>query len=400
MSLIVGRVIKEQIFLLGETELTDPNGEQLHPVLNGCLKVLRLSDSVAIGFAGSTHRFAALFPSFVNAPFPSAIVELACAAQTDHADFDLIVAEVGNPNLAIVKHGKVNFSPLGFIGNDDAFNEYQRARNTPEELDDPWLIGRSGVSFIKMPEPVMEGNEGEEFPAALSAFERVVRERRIKGVGGVTVPLCTHNGRFTFMSYIRSVSAVLEFSVFNEWVPVPFGSDEQGGCAMEFIGSKSIDEHVCGFFFLQGKFGVIFPESDDGICRAHVVSNVDPAEFTLETKRILGTELVSSFMEDAHLLRAAEKAIRAGRNEDAVSLYELRDWKAVFPLEIGMRERFVDGLATALYNTRNPKGAFCIMEEWLKANDTPRIRKVMADIQRLEAIRLGVNFQVGSFYYR
>ena len=72
----------------------------------------------------------------------------------------------------------------------------------------------------------------------------------------------------------------------------------------------------------------------------------------------------------------------------------------MFPNEPVMRERFIEGFATALYNTRNPQGAFCLMEEWLEANDTPRIRKLMADIQRLEEIRLGVNFQVGSFYYR
>lgn len=103
ISLIIGRVVKEQIFLLGETALTDPNATPLHPVFNGCLKVLRLSDSLAIGFAGSTRRFGTLFPSFLNSPSPSAIIELAHASQAAHADFDLIVAEVGNPKLARVK---------------------------------------------------------------------------------------------------------------------------------------------------------------------------------------------------------------------------------------------------------------------------------------------------------
>ncbi len=385
MSLIVGRVFGGQIYLLSETELTaSVSKRKSHPVFAGWLKLYRLNDTLALAFAGNTEDFARVFPKLAAAHSASEIAAIAARAQRIGSDFDILIAQVGYPKLIKVRNGTVAESESAYIGDHSAFNEFQRRFHGDQRGPDlPTATATFGMTRIPEPVPAHADMYGKMF----DAFASIVNDPKIKGVGGIIVPLCTHHGRFSYMEYTRVFTASLNLEfVSDDWEVIPFGTAQDGGYAVELCQGGPSKPDELGFYVLQGRFGIIFPRRSDGIRCAEIIRNVDPADWGVRAYRELSCSFASCFLTPLASMHAGEQALTEERDHDAVVLFELRDWRGVFIENAMMHDRYIAGYATALFNSQQPLRALTVLNEWLGRNIAPScanlLFRLLAEVSR------------------
>ncbi|HDL02086.1 MAG TPA: hypothetical protein ENH23_07620 [candidate division Zixibacteria bacterium] len=368
MSLIVAKVEGDNIYTLGDTELTYFNDIKSNPFIDGCLKQYIIHDKLAIAFAGIREHFGAICEKIFKCKSGDEIAEIAIHYQKNKYDFELLIAEIGYKIIRTVKNGVVQDSTEGYIGSQLAFEKYQEYYHNYNEKDQSGTeLGRAAIKLLQLPEP---SGDSKTYVKMYHCLKKVIINGNVEGVGGVNIPMCSHKGKFAYMIYGDIVSDVLKPSEFTiEPKPISFGTAEGGAFAVDFEHDEPYggSGREVGFYFLQGGFGVIFPASQSGLRNAKIIKATTPAHWVLETKKVLGNGVASSFLQADHCGTAGEELLQAERYQDASFIYELRI------NEKGLKDRpvydrYLGGYGTALFNCGHEQEAITMLEQEIEQN--------------------------------
>src|SRR5579863_335907 len=260
MTLIVGRVVNGQVYMLGDTALTYYGFENANPTLEGCLKQYIVSDAIAIGFAGNQPHFEEDAGRLLACDTADEIVAIAMESQRAQKDYQLMVGEIGYPNLRIIKDGQVVEAPAGFVGDPAAFEVFQTVFHAREQCADSKEMNKATLQFLRLPEPL----QGDLYSHIFNSLRNVITDPLMKSVGGIVVPLCSDGGRFRYVNYADVTSDRLNPEDFGpEPKVIEFGTDVGGGYAIDFEDDvpRNGNGLNVGVYFLQGGFGVVFPDT-------------------------------------------------------------------------------------------------------------------------------------------
>ncbi len=386
MSLVIARIHNSKVYIFADTALTFNGGIRSNPFVEGCLKVYRLSPNLAVAFAGVREHFAAVASSMLLSDDADRIAREGLQCQANGLKIDLIVATAEPPRLLFVKEGTLAECSAGYIGDADAFEVFQKYYHSTEVSSPEFVVQeRPTISFLRIPEPV----ESDEIYGRLyHAFKRIIWDERISGVGGVVVPLCTDAGRLRYMCYGDVVSDPLRP---EDWGPeakaIQFGTPQNGGYAVNFlddISSGGTGSEV-GYYFLQGGFGVIFPQDSLGVRNARIVRAANPALWALETRRELGHPLITAFLMHEHCMGSGEYLIANKQYEDAKFCYELRIESEDLKRNAALYDRYLAGYAAALFNSGDAAVARTIVERHTRLNaDATRSKDVLRQINAIQ----------------
>lgn len=357
MSLVVGRVVGEQVFLLADTELTYRSDRQ-QPMTEGCLKVYRIQPNLALGFAGDVADFGAYFSRVRNASTAEELLTAGLNAYAAGARFDLLVAEAQPGRLHVLKSGVREVTGAGFVGDAPAYGRYQQYFHEAQ-TEGQVVEGRALLGFVRLPEPT---HSADDYNLMLHSLARVVGSREFPSVGGLVVPLCTDKGTFTFMNYAAVVSDLLRPEDFAEQPRrIAFGTAEGGGYQFEFAPSRD-EPTAIGFYLPPGEFGAVFQPDETGLQRARLLRARTPAHWSVVTQQVLGHEIPSSFCTADHCGSAGEEYLSMGRPEEATFCYRLRNASELSERP-AVRDRYLHGLATALFQLGRETEASAILSE-------------------------------------
>lgn len=384
MTLVIGRVKNGKIYIFGDTELTFYYKERTNPFVEGCLKQYIVTDKLAVAFSGVKEHFETVCDQLFECRDSNEIVEIALESQSTGLEYNLLIGEVGYAKIRLVRDGKLYEAEAGYIGDSEAFNAFQKFYHASSDssLSVPEL-GRGHIKFLRLPEPIFEN---EIYFRLYQCFKQVIWDNQITGVGGLIVPLCTDKGKFRYINYADVVSDPLKIEEFqDEPKPIKFGTAGGGGYSVEFCDDTPYggEGREVGYYFLQGGFGVVFPRNEKGFRNAEIIRAKNPAYWVLETNKKLGHGIGSGFLREDHCGIAGEELMRKDRFRDALFCYELRKDSKTLKDRPAVRDRYMVGFATALFNCGKASEAISILQFEIRDNkNSPRCGEMLIKMQR------------------
>lgn len=388
MTLIIGRVKDGKVYMLGDTELTFHNQKKANPFIEGCLKQYLIQDDLAISFAGVKEHFEQTLPRFLDCLNGNDVVKVAVDAQSSGLDFDLMIGEIGYEKIRFVKNGMASEAEAGYIGSHEAFDAFQRIyHETSLESQLQIEIGRAQIQILQLPEPL---TDNEIYSRLFNSLKSVIWDTSIAGVGGMIIPLCTHNGKFQYMHYADISSDPLNVEDFtDEPKAIEFGTAAEGGYSVEFCNDTPHGGRGknTGFYFLQGGFGIIFPANVDGFRNAELVKAGNPAFWVLETNQRLGNGIGTGYLSIDHCGIAGEELLKSEKYQDALFCYEIvKDLKALNERP-SVYDRYIAGYATAMFNCGKHQEAITMLQTQVnQQNVSPCSMDILQKISSLGGI--------------
>jgi len=339
MTLIVARKVGEHIFMMGDTQLTLKYEERNNPFFNGCLKQYIVNQNNAVAFANNKSDFEEDLSQILKCDNSKDIVNTVLHA---NKQYDLIIADLKERELIFIKDGVLEKQDSGFIGDPTAYNIYQKKyhefENTPE-------LGKVTLTSLLLPEPISKYAQNI-YALMYCSLREVCLNNTIQSVGGIIVPLCSHNKNFTYMDYMDSVLNSLDLqSIQSKPQLITYGSSSDGSCTVEFFGNAKSP----GYYFLQGGFGILYLKNNFDLLEPKIISAPTPAHWALETTSLLGEGLKSGFLNVDNCGELGETLLKLEEYNKAIYCYEL---KVDSPELLGDRtkvcDRYIAGYATAL----------------------------------------------------
>jgi hypothetical protein len=177
--------------------------------------------------------------------------------------------------------------------------------------------------------------------------------------------------QFRYINYADIVSDPLRLEEFSaNPKPITFGTPQGGGYAVEFSDNSPLGGNCkeVGYYFLQGGFGVIFPENEKGFRNARLVKALNPALWALETHKILKNGITLGYNSINHCMIAGEKLLKEEKFKDACFCYELRMNSKEFEGQEKIRDRYFAGYTTALFNCGDNQHAVKVLLKEIGGN--------------------------------
>ncbi len=281
MTLIVGRIIDEKIYIESDTKITDESAAKVNPLL-GTLKIIIIHPFICVTFAGKLY-FAekAIKEIFSHEKLRiQDILDILLSNNNEsivssngdinlETDFVLAFIENKKPRIFKIKGGKIEGDANSFwLGDKDAFNSYQEDFH---ELKDKNIPIRDCMR---------------------NAFKSVIDNESIESVGNFQISVNINDeicpGEKVFLYSMKTEISVLEKQSIkcaeaNKPYPVPLGTTGGGAFGISYLVSVSPNLHGVALHFLYGNFGVLFcPQiSFQGV----IIRNVNGKEFVLEIKK-------------------------------------------------------------------------------------------------------------------
>jgi hypothetical protein len=311
------------------------------------------------------------------------IVDISIKTQANGLDYELMIADSTYHNIRFVKQACLTEAVAGYIGDADAFNQYQSYYHSSKgETSQELEMGRASFQILQLPEPVSQ--EGI-YCKMFQSLKHVVWNKNIPSVGGVIIPLCTHNGAFRYMGYADVISDPINIDDFSEEPKaIEFGTAENGGYSVESWDDSSNEGNgrETGFYFLQGGFGVCFAIGKGGIRNAKIVKAKNPAYWVLETKKLFGHGIGSGYLSEDHCGEAGEEFLRSEQYEDALFCYELRKDAKTLSHRPAIFDRYMSGYATAIFNCGRQQDAIQLLQALVNGgNHLPNCQSMLSKMR-------------------
>jgi len=281
MTLIVGRIVNEKIYIESDTKITDDSSAKDNPLL-GSLKIIIFHPFISLTFAGKLYFAERAVKEILShnklrikdildilLTFNNESIKTSGGNPDLETDFVLAVIENKKPRLFKIVGGELEADIESFwLGDKRAFNIYQR-------------------HFHKLKE---ENNELER--CMHNAFESVIEDDSINTVGNFQISMhvddnIAPNEKVFLYSLKTEISIVEPQSIHckeaNKYYPVPLGTTGGGAYGISYLVSVSPNLHGVALHFLYGNFGVLFcPQLNfEGI----IIKNVNGKEFASELKK-------------------------------------------------------------------------------------------------------------------
>lgn len=351
MSLIVARMVDGLPCLYGDTKLSFAYCDS-QPFLAGCLKQYIINPTLAIGFAGDKNDFERALPNILSCTTLEEVVGVTVSSQLEGLDFELVVADARRPLFTFIKNGIDWDAAAGYVGCNDAFDQFQRNLNHGLDPNDAQSEpDKADLLVLQVPASV---GHSDMHMRIFQALKLVIEDLRFQSVGGAIVPLCVDNASFKYMGYVDRHSAILDLLETGvDGSAIEFGNAISGGYCTEFwdnsvAGGSGQD---VGFYFLQGEFGVAFPRRTSGLREALLVKAENPAEWVLKTRQLYGAEVYSAYLNHHHCSASGRRFIETEDFVNALSYYNLKKDAAALSGSEFFNDQFAAEYSLALFNS-------------------------------------------------
>lgn len=253
MTLIVARIIEDEIVVLADAKITNPSILRNNP-LTGALKLIATND-VCIGYAGSycVALDAIRDIRARNTTDVGEIEDILFAAHTTsnmEADF-IIASHIQGPRLTAISNSSVSTgNSAAWIGDINAFTAYQRQYHNISTTDEDSRMN--------------------------NAMNEIIREGIFSSVGNFVTGVRGTSSGFRYCSSIQ-IFPISQTIPSGSWTTIQFGSAQQGGYAYSIMIPLTPNTGVIGVYFFQGRVGALYhPIEQD---HAIIYSNVNFEEF-------------------------------------------------------------------------------------------------------------------------
>jgi len=345
MSLITAKVVGEHIYCIGDTKITYANDINSNPILSGSIKQY-IFNNLLVCFAGCVYSFEQDIEKYRSCTSLEEITEIAVSKAIE---YEVLAASFNPCRIIIVKNKSASEVKAGFIGDADAFNKYQNYYHASKQVLSTPDTGE--IKIFQLPEPVAENGD---YVRMYKAMKDVATDAGIESVGGAVITTATHKGMFQYMMYCDIFTDEVVTPEPGETKTIGFGSKEGGGYAVEF---SACNEHgglalKPVYYFLQGGFGVVFPENVGAVSKARFIKAKNPCQWALETRDLLGEGVISGYLSLDHCGIEGEKNIAVGDYKKALDCYKLRlDSARKFSDYRPKLDRYFSGYYVCLFNT-------------------------------------------------
>jgi len=289
---VVARIVNNDLFLVGDSRLTNMDGTVINP-LKGTLKIQLLNSELCLAFAGEIsltgmEELQKLTQHCTGFSHQEVTKELLNFNMRIGAPLDFIVASLlPYPNLCKISEG--NISPnlqTAWIGDVEAFSKYQKQYHQPNSsLGHDDNSDRYKLWIIKQPDH--EGVDQDVFSRMCDAMRSVIYESGIPTVGDYLIPVTTTPVGFNYMNYLDIDAPPMGLSA--GWNTVQFGTAGEGGHAIVSLSPLLPGVNAFGIHYLQGNFGALFaPEAN---FTPLMFRGVDRNQFIEKIKVLYGIEL-------------------------------------------------------------------------------------------------------------
>ncbi|WP_461633907.1 hypothetical protein [Labilibaculum euxinus] len=280
MTLIVGRIIDDRLFIESDTKITDRSEAKSDPLV-GTLKIIILHPFIALTFAGKVY-FAekALKEIYSRGRLQiQDIIEILASNNKES-----IIASDGNPDketdfvLAVIENKKPRIFKIsnGII---------------EPNLQTFWLGDKLAFSSFQRNYHALKKGDASEVDSLRNAFKSVVDDESMDTVGNFQVEvhmdekICPNEIVFLYTNKTE-ISIVepqpIHLKEANKYYTIPLGTTAGGAYGISYLVSVSPNLHGVALHFLYGNFGVLFcPQiSLKGI----KIKDVNGKEFVSELK--------------------------------------------------------------------------------------------------------------------
>ena len=289
MTLIICRQIKEKIYIVSDSKVTDKNAVRNNP-LTGNLKSLILNPYLSLSFAGNIHyaeKILELFYSNRIANLQQLVLQCLKANIESNNETDFIIASLENGNRIIIKISDKTAQQNqqnAWIGNQLAFNKFQEYYHTSNsDKKESSKINKAFKSVIE--------NEGIEDVADFCLSIETVYQENIK----------KHCFIYEMSAEVSFRPGTITFSKDKQSQIIPFGGPEKGAFLALYMRSFNLLKPAIAIHFPEGKFGVLFCPAIN-LNKAEIIKEADGEKFMDIIFEKYGINLEGLVAEDGNRL--------------------------------------------------------------------------------------------------
>jgi hypothetical protein len=278
MTLVVARVTPLGVRLAGDMRVTDRNAAGPRGFLDAALKVILLRPTLCIAYAGNIGAALDAIRQVDSDDLSAEDAErhLLEAHRRSDLDADFLVASLRPSRLVTIKNGRAEAGSAGWIGDQEAFAEYQTYYHqdqfqppsdfydSRERADDSEIAHRisNGMdAVVHGPSLVIDG-ETSTLTIPEGGSHRAVGEAIV-----YVVP--------------RAEDNLFKYSDQGRFRGSPFDPDAQGAFSTALVGSAEPGIGIVGLYIDQAQLGILYaplllddPERYSGVSRAEFVDRV------------------------------------------------------------------------------------------------------------------------------
>lgn len=276
MSLIIARQVDGEIYIVGDTKVTDEarswKGDKSEREKHiGYLKVVLLAPGLCVGFSGDPEvardAIEGIYDKNINLFDKNITIDhflkfhRASIARGNSTDF--IVASIVEchdqpgafeKELFRIADSNVYVEKVPahiHIGNDDAFNKFQEAFHGANQTTPVPTFEISRLGNKERP------NFDRSLSSAMHAMQCVIEDVDISNVGGIRTVIVSEDDQFRYVEYIQVKG--IPTPVRNEpGSPIRFGAAAEGSDIRHIGMFSAVGHDIFPVYFNTGQFGVIY----------------------------------------------------------------------------------------------------------------------------------------------
>ena len=302
MSLIVAKKQNNQIYIVSDTKLTNPNNlnriDLVAPEEFSAIKIVNINPFVSISFAGeiSYAKQAIATCRKLDNNINRILDYLLQTNITSNNATEFIVC-INLPTFFIyeIKNSKITSTNSTWIGDIDGFNEFQKKFAESDKKD----------ILSKMEE-------------ALNA----VIESNVQGINGFLITVTNESGGFCYKQYMKTYMPSRTYTGGGSHVIEVYGTVQEGGYTINLF-SDERNEVLC-IHIRQNRYGLVYLNKDNGYLEPLVHKDVDEHELNEITEANYGIKppFIMSSKQNSYFERG-NKAAASKHFERAIKFYDL-----------------------------------------------------------------------------
>jgi hypothetical protein len=287
MSLIVARVTPRGVWLTSDMRITDPSAAIAPGFLGAALKVILISPTLCIGYAGSVGgALTAIERVDAESMTVSAAIEFLGSVHRGNSSTEFIVAGLRPPLLVEIKDGRSERREAAWIGDAGAYNRYQALYH-----GDHFLAPGADLDAVYKADldiAVAMNDAMQELVIANGEPDGPGFSDALVGEASVTVGPNVPDGAFSYHVYATHIGPF----AYSSPTGGPLPSTERGTLTLSFMAPEEPGVGAIGLYFREGQFGLIYaPLMTKHADRADRIQAANAAEFVARVKERYGITL-------------------------------------------------------------------------------------------------------------
>lgn len=251
MTLAVGRQGADGVIrVIADMRLTDP-GEIRRGYPYAVLKNIILSPTTLVAYAGNAELAMSTIRSMKDASIDDLTSGLLDSAERAQNDVDYLLANADHGLQRITRRGIEPHTDASWIGDQAAFEAYQRAYHQMPLPETMWIEGVSPPRD-ELPDP----EAMEPFIRMVTAIGALQREDSIKTVGEAFVSAFSRNGfRYEQQGFLAASHKQV---IGAEWTDLNWGTAALGGFGYNLLHSAEPGIGLIGLYFPHAGLGLVY----------------------------------------------------------------------------------------------------------------------------------------------